>query len=94
MMNIASVINDYESLCRFRSELLGIVDGLNEQLRKTEQAMDEVASVWKDSQFQKYHKEFAKDKEMISPLCTKLERYESEVLYRLEKKIERYLNTY
>lgn len=89
---MASVINDYEAIRKFRRDLLEAVEGLNEQLHKTEAAIDEVASVWKDSQFQKYHKNFSEDKERIAPLCNRLEQYESEVLYPLEVKIENYLN--
>lgn len=89
---MASVINDYESVKKFRDELLDTVDGLNAQLRKTEQSMDDVAAVWKDIQFQKYHKEFSEDKEQIPPLCTRLEIYENDVLHPLEEKLRRYLD--
>lgn len=88
---MASVINDYESIKKFRRELLKTVDKLRTQLRKTEQAMDDVATVWKDLQFQKYHKEFSEDKEQIPQLCAKLNEYESDVLYPLEEKIRKYL---
>jgi len=90
---MASVINDYNAIRKFRNDLLEAVDGLNEQLRKTEVAIDEVASVWKDIQFQKYHKNFSEDKERITPLCNRLEQYESEVLYPLEVKIKEYLES-
>lgn len=89
---MAGVINDYESIRKFRNELLETVEGLNDQLRKTEQAMDDVAAVWKDMQFQKYHKEFSADKEQIPPLCARLEEYENDVLFPLEEKIKKYLN--
>ena len=81
---MGSVINDYESLYKFR------IDKLREQLRKTDRAMEEVATAWKDMQFQKYAKEFTKDKEKIEPLCKDIEEFESEVLYHLEKKLMRY----
>lgn len=82
---MAGIINDYETLHKFRNELLDAVDNLREQLKKTEAAMEDVATVWKDMQFQKYEKEFTKDKDKIEPLCKDIEEFESDVLYRLEK---------
>ena len=87
---MGSVINDYESLHKFRNELLDTVDRLREQLRKTDRAMEEVATAWKDMQFQKYAKEFTKDKEKIEPLCKDIEEFESDVLYPLEKLLRKY----
>ena len=54
--------------------------------------MEDVAAVWKDMQFLKYEKEFNKDKEMIEPLCKDIEEFESDVLYPLEKILEKYAN--
>ena len=89
---MAGVINDYESIKKFRHEILDTVERLEEQLRKTEQAMTDVASTWKDLQFQKYHQEFNYDKEKIPPLCRRLEEFEDDVLRPLQQKIEKYLN--
>ena len=89
---MAGVINDYETLHKFRNELLDTVDKLREQLKKTEKAMEDVSAVWKDMQFLKYEKEFNKDKEMIEPLCKDIEKFESDVLYPLEKILEKYAN--
>ncbi|MCM1177774.1 MAG: hypothetical protein NC308_05975 [Clostridium sp.] len=89
---MAGVINDYETLHKFRNELLDTVDDLRDQLRKTEKAMDDVAAVWKDMQFLKYEKEFSKDKEKIEPLCKDIEEFESDVLYPLEKLLVEYGN--
>lgn len=89
---MAGVINDYETLHKFRNELLDTVDNLREQLKKTETAMEDVAAVWKDMQFQKYEKEFTKDKDKIEPLCKDIEEFESDVLYPLEKILEKYGN--
>lgn len=86
------VINDYEAIKKFRRDLQEAVNGLNEQLRKTEAAMDEVAAVWKDSQFQKWYTDFNEDKEIIPPLCNHLEAYESDVLYPLQRRLEHYLS--
>lgn len=86
-----SVITDYEALCKFRRQLLETVEELQSQLKKTEQAMEEVATVWDDPQFQKYNNEFTKDMEIFPPLCKRIEAYESEVLYPLEQIIREYL---
>lgn len=77
---MASVITNSTSLKKFRNELLDTVEDLREQLRATENAIDEVSQEWKDPQFKKYHDEFSKDKEQIEPLCKKIEEYEDDVL--------------
>lgn len=51
---MATMINDPEAVSELRNKLLVTVDGLQDQLRKTERAMDVVAEEWKDIQFQKY----------------------------------------
>lgn len=87
-----SVITDYEALCKFRGQLLDLVENLQTQLKKTEQAMDEVAEVWDDLQFKKYHDEFTKDMEIFPPLCQRINAFESDVLYPLEQIIREYLD--
>lgn len=82
---MAGVINDYETMHKFRNDLLDTVENLREQLKKTDKAMEEVAAVWKDMQFQKFNNEFDKDKEEIEPLCKDIEAFENDVLYPLEK---------
>lgn len=89
---MGGIINDYESVRRFRGDLLDTVGQLREQLRKTEYAMDEVAESWKDAQFKKYEKEFTADKELIEPLCKDIEAFESEVLSPLQNILEKYCN--
>lgn len=77
---------------RFCDELLDTVEQLQEQLKNTERAMDEVATDWKDAQFKEYHKKFSEDKDKIAPLCKKLEEYESDILRPLAKIVEEYEN--
>lgn len=89
---MAGIINDYETLHKFRNELLDTVDNLRKQLKKTETAIEDVAAVWKDMQFQKYEKEFTKDKDKIEPLCKNIEEFESDVLFPLEIILEKYGN--
>ena len=87
---MATMITDAESMYRFCDEVLDTVEQLEEQLRNTEKAMEQVATDWKDAQFQKYNTKFSEDKEKIKPLCSKLEEYESDVLHPLADIIKRY----
>ncbi len=86
------IINDVDSLKKFRSELLDTVDDLKTQLKKTEGAIDDVAKTWKDSQFVKFHEGFDEDKGKIEPLCKAVGEFESEVLYPLEQVLRKYLD--
>lgn len=85
------IINDVDSLKKFRNELLDTVDDLRAQLKKTESAIDNVAKTWKDSQFVKFHEVFEEDKEKINPLCKAIEEFEGDVLFPLEKILRKYL---
>jgi uncharacterized protein YukE len=87
---MATMITNSEAIRKLRDDLLDTVDGLREQLKKTESAMDEVAQDWKDMQFRKYNEEFTKDKELIPPLCDDIEAFEDEVLRRLYEIAKRY----
>lgn len=89
---MASVITNSTSLKKFRDELLDTVDNLREQLRATENAIDEVSQEWKDPQFKKYNDEFSKDKEQIEPLCKKIEEYEDDILRGLYDIVYEYEN--
>lgn len=89
---MATMINDPEAVSELRNKLLVTVDGLQDQLRKTERAMDVVAEEWKDIQFQKYYDGFIEDKEKINPLCKDIEAFEDEVLRPLQEILEDYLD--
>ena len=89
---MASVITNSTSLKKFRNELLDTVEDLREQLKATENAIDEVSQEWKDPQFKKYQDEFSKDKEQIEPLCKKIEEYEDDVLRGLYDIVYEYEN--
>lgn len=86
-----AVINDVDSLARFRGQLNETSDNLREQLRKTEQSIETVAQGWKDSQFDKFKEDFEKDKDIIEPLCKEIDEFEAEILYPLEKTLRKYL---
>lgn len=87
---MGTMITGSESMYRFCDELLETVDQLQEQLKNTERAMDEVATDWKDAQFKEFHKQFGEDKDKINPLCKKLEDYESDILRPLADIVKEY----
>lgn len=87
---MAQIINDWEAMRRFRDQLRDAVDDLQEQLKRTERALEDVANSWKDEQFRKYNDEFAKDKEQFPPLCDKITEFEEGPLHQLEEIIHEY----
>lgn len=87
---MATMITDADSMYKFCDEVLETVEQLEEQLRATEQAMDEVATDWKDAQFQQYNTKFSEDKEKIKPLCKQLEEYERDILHPLADIVKEY----
>ena len=89
---MASMIGNSQAVKKLQNDLLDTVDGLKEQLKKTENAMEEVAKDWKDMQFRNYNEEFTKDKELIPPLCNDIEEFESDVLQKLYEILYEYEN--
>lgn len=85
-----AMINDPEAVQKFRNELLELVDHLQDQLKRTDAAMEEVATQWKDEQFRKYHREFNKDREIFTPLCKDIEEFESGPLANIQRILEKY----
>jgi uncharacterized protein YukE len=86
------IINDVDSLKKFQDQLIDTSDDLKKQLQKTENAVDDVAKTWKDSQFVKFHEGFKEDKEKITPLCKAIEEFEGDVLEPLRKILVKYLD--
>ncbi|MCL2073470.1 MAG: hypothetical protein FWH18_06105 [Marinilabiliaceae bacterium] len=86
------IINDVESMKKFRDGLIDTIEDLREQLKNTEVAIEDVAKTWKDSQFVKFKEGFDKDKEKINPLCEKIKEFEEDVLLPLENILRRYLD--
>jgi hypothetical protein len=78
------IINDVDSMERFRMELLDAVENLQKQLKATDQSLEEISKTWGDSQFHKFKQGFEEDKETINPLCEKIEHFEAGVLKPLE----------
>lgn len=84
------IINDWKAMRTLHGQLRDAVDDLQEQLKKTEHALEEVANSWKDEQFRKYNEEFSKDKDEIPPLCDKINEFEEGPLQKLEEIIHEY----
>lgn len=89
---MASMIGNSAAVKKLQNDLIETVNGLKEQLKRTESAMDEVAKEWKDMQFRKYNEEFSKDTELIPPLCNDIEEFESDVLQELYRILYDYEN--
>lgn len=85
------IINDVDSLHKFRNQLLDVVEDLQKQLNITEGAVEDVAKSWGDSQFVKFKDGFGEDKELINPLSKKIENFEGDVLRPLEEVLRGYL---
>ena len=88
---MAGIYIDVDSLEKFRKDLLRLSEDLQEQLKKTDAVIEDVASEWNDPQFKKFNDAFQQDKEMIKPLCERIEAFESIVLYPFEQKVRDYL---
>lgn len=84
------MITQAEALQKFRRQLQDLVSELEEQARRTDYAIDEVAGSWKDEQFRKFKREFAEDRQVFEPLCRNLEWFESNPLRDLQTIAERY----
>lgn len=84
------MINDPKAIQKFRYELIKLVDNLREQLRRTDTALDEVATSWRDEQFKKYYREFSNDRDIFDPLCKDLDDFEAGPLAELQSILEEY----
>ena len=77
------MINDPEAIQKFRYQLVDLVDALRKQLKRTDEAMETVASSWKDAQF-------AKDRDAFEPLCRDIDEFEAGPLAELQSILEQY----
>ena len=90
---MGQVINDWVAMRKYRGHLSEAVKNLQEQLKRTEHAIDEVAKTWRDDQFILFKEGFTKDKDMFPPLCKKIEDFEKGPLQIIENIIKRYTET-
>ena len=84
---MAGINIDVDSLREFRKDLLNLSDDLKEQIKKTDAVIEDVATEWDDPQFKKFNESFQQDKDLIKPLCERIEDFEKIVLKPFEDKI-------
>lgn len=87
-----ATINDVEALKDIRNKMLDTVEDLMKQLRRTDNAIENVARTWKDTQFEQFRDNFNEDKEKIKPLSDDIEEFEDNVHY-LENILREYLES-
>lgn len=86
------IITDLEAIKDLRRKLSEVLEELRDQYDRTEKAIETVAETWRDKQFLAFKNKFTDDQEKLKPLCEHLEDYDSEVLEKLEKWVEEYLD--
>lgn len=89
---MAGINIDVDSLQKFRNDLLNISEDLQEQLKRTDVVIEDVATEWNDPQFKKFNELFQEDKNTINPICKRIEGFEAEVLKPFEQKVRIYLD--
>jgi chromosome segregation ATPase len=85
------IITDLDSIKDLRRKLTEVLEDLRDQYDETEKAIETVSETWRDQQFQDFKSKFSEDKEKLKPLCEKIEEYDSEVLEKVQRCIEDYL---
>lgn len=86
-----AVINNLEQLIDFRQKIQIAIENLEMQLKKTESSLEKVNETWDDIKFKEFYDAFGEDKEKIMPLTKVFDRYQGEILYNLQRKIEIYI---
>lgn len=87
------IITDLDAIKDLRRKLKEVSEDLQNQYEQTENAIETVAETWQDQGFLKFKNQFSEDQKKIMPLCEKIEEYDSEVLEKLQRWIEDYLET-
>lgn len=86
----ASVVNSSEGINNYRNQIASAISKLEEQLTKTQGAIDTVGQTWKDGNFTEFQQNFETEQQMISSLLKVLNTYHDEILYQLECKLKEY----
>lgn len=86
------MIIDPDELYNFRCRLSELSEKLMEQLRRTDAAMEAVATEWQDEQFKKYRDEFMEDRDLIQPLSDQINEFQEGPLQQFEMITREYLN--
>ena len=87
---MAASINNLEELIKFRGKIEQSIENLNQNLKKTEVAVETVGETWKDEKFTQFEQKFSEDKELIPPLCKALTEFNDDDLHQLQQIIEEY----
>lgn len=85
------IITDLDSLKDLRRKLKEVLEELRDQYEQTTKAMDAVAETWQDKQFLDFKAKFEVAQEKLKPLCEQIEEYDEEVLLKLQRWVEKYL---
>ncbi len=85
------IITDLDAIVELRRKLTEVLQDLRDQYELAGRSIEEIAETWKDEQFRKFKEKFEEDREKLKPLCEKIEEYDSEVLDKLQRHIEGYL---
>lgn len=85
------MFTDYDSIVDFRRNLDTAIQNLNDSIKGTEGAVEEVSEVWKDKIFTDFQNKFGEDKELLVFLNKELEEFNEVVLYRIEENVKQYL---
>lgn len=86
------MITDYDSIVDFRHKLDEAVANLNEKIRQTETAVEEVAAIWKDDIFKDFKEKFGEDKELLVHVNKELVEFNEQVLYGIQQLVREYLD--
>ena len=86
------IVEPRDPLEMLRDKLWETSENLRDRVRKTDSSLETVAQGWKDSLFDKFRKDFEKDKEIMGSLCKEIDEFNDEVLYPLYKTLLGYLN--
>ena len=86
----STIINNWASVQAYRGQIENSITQLEEQIKKTDAAVDAVYESWKDERFQIFKENFEMDKAEIIPLCNVLREYQNNVLYTLQERLKTY----
>lgn len=89
-MGAYSIENDPEAVEKYRLQVEAAAANLEEQMKKTEQAIETVHEGWDDEKFRKFEENFGEDKDKIMPLKQTLDSYSTNVLIPLRDILEEY----
>lgn len=85
------IINDPESVGRFRAYLEELSSNLRQSLDRTIAHVEELHQTWKDPQFIEFKSKFDQDIEHLKPLSNEMDEF-NEILLGLQHKLQRIID--